>query len=119
MHRISLITIDSWWDHMSGAYQHVQFAVFRAVENRRWIARCAVGGISCFIDPYGRQYDRTALFTQAALCRTIGLETGQTLYTRLGDWFGELMLFVAGLALAAAAGQKFFSAKRERQWQEK
>ena len=33
---ISIITIDSWWAKMSGAYQHHQFAIFRAVENRRW-----------------------------------------------------------------------------------
>ncbi len=114
---IALITIDSWWDRMSGAFQHVQFAVFRAVENRRWIARCAVGGVSCYIDPYGRQYDRTELFTQAALCRTIGLEDEMTPYTRHGDWLGDLSLFIAGIAIAAAIGQKFFSKKREHLWQ--
>jgi apolipoprotein N-acyltransferase len=114
---IALITIDSWWDHMSGAYQHVQFSVFRAVENRRWIARCAVGGVSCYIDPYGRQYDRTELFTQAALNRTIGLEDDITPYTRYGDWLGELTLFVAGLSIAAAAGQKFVGRKRKQLWQ--
>ena len=86
---IALITIDSRWGKMSGAYQHRQFAVFRAVENRRWIARCAVGGISCFIDPFGRSFDDTEMFTQRTISRTIGTDDALTFYTRHGDWLGE------------------------------
>lgn len=109
---IALITIDSWWGKMSGAYQHRQIAVFRAVENRRWIARCAVGGISCFIDPYGRSYDDTELFTQGRLSRTIGTDDGLTFYTRHGDWLGESALLVAMLFAAAVAGQSFTDRRR-------
>jgi apolipoprotein N-acyltransferase len=110
---LTLITIDSWWDKMSGAYQHRQFAVFRAIENRRWIARCAVGGISCYIDPYGRTYDATELFTRATLNRTIETSDAMTFYTRYGDWLGEITLFVAGLYVAAAVGQQFINRKRK------
>jgi apolipoprotein N-acyltransferase len=113
---IALITIDSWWGRMSGAFQHRQFAVFRAVENRRWIARCAVGGISCFIDPYGRSYDDTELFTQRVLSRTIGTDDTLTFYTRYGDWLGESALLVAFLFAAAVAGQTF-TERRNRAWQ--
>ena len=109
---IALITIDSWWGKMSGAYQHRQFAVFRAVENRRWIARCAVGGISCFIDPYGRSYDDTEMFTQRTLSRTIGTDDALTFYTRYGDWLGESALLVAFMFAAAVAGQSFTDRKR-------
>jgi apolipoprotein N-acyltransferase len=104
---IALITIDSWWGKMSGAYQHRQIAVFRAVENRRWIARCAVGGISCFIDPYGRSYDDTELFTQTTLSRTIGRDDTLTFYTRHGDWLGEAALLAAFMFAAAVVGQSF------------
>ncbi len=103
---IALITIDSWWAKMSGAYQHQQFAIFRAVENRRWIARCAVGGISCYIDPYGRVYDKTALFTQTTLVRTIGRNNEITFYTEHGDWLSHWCLGIGGLFLMVAVGQK-------------
>jgi apolipoprotein N-acyltransferase len=114
---IALITIDSWWGKMSGAYQHRQFAVFRAVENRRWIARCAVGGISCFIDPYGRSYDDTEMFTQRTLARTIGTESGLTFYTKHGDWLGEITLLVGLLFAAALAGQSFTERRYRALWQ--
>jgi apolipoprotein N-acyltransferase len=109
---IALITIDSWWGRMSGAYQHRQIAVFRAVENRRWIARCAVGGISCFIDPYGRSYDDTELFTQRILSRTIGTDDALTFYTQHGDWLGETALLAALMFAAAVAGQSFTDRRR-------
>ncbi|MEK9137796.1 MAG: nitrilase-related carbon-nitrogen hydrolase, partial [Bacteroidota bacterium] len=113
---ISLITIDSWWDRMSGAYQHQRFSIFRAVENRRWVARCAVGGISCYIDPLGRVYDATELFTQATLSRRIGRSTALTFYNEHGDWLGSGCLLVAGMFVAAALGQKFIKRKRKEVW---
>ena len=114
---ISIITIDSWWDRMSGAFQHERFALFRAVENRRWLARCAVGGISCYIDPYGRLYDETELFTTRTLNRTIGRSTELTYYSEHGDWLGQVCLWISGVFLAAIVGQLFKNKMRAQQWQ--
>ena len=114
---ITIITIDSWWGRMSGAYQHQQFAIFRAVENRRWIARCAVGGISCYIDPYGRVFDKTDLFTQTTLIRTIGRSDELTFYAKHGDWLGVGCLFCGGLFVAAAVGQWFKNKRRMASWE--
>jgi apolipoprotein N-acyltransferase len=97
---LGIITIDSWWAKMSGAYQHHQFAILRAVENHRWVARCAAGGISSYIDPYGRVYDATELFTERNLSRTIGRSTDLTPYTRFGDWLGQGCLMGSGVLLA-------------------
>ncbi len=99
---IAIVTIDSWWDHMSGAYQHHQYAIFRAIENRRWIARCAVGGFSSYIDPYGNVYDKTELFTKAVLSKTIERRTELTFYTRNGEWLGQLCAICAGAFLLIA-----------------
>jgi apolipoprotein N-acyltransferase len=114
---ISIITIDSWWDRMSGAFQHERFAIFRAVENRRWLARCAVGGISCYIDPYGGLYDETELFTTRILNRTIGRSTELTYYSEHGDWLGQICVWISGLFLAAVGGQLIKQRIRAQQWQ--
>jgi apolipoprotein N-acyltransferase len=114
---IALITIDSWWDHMSGAYQHQQMAIFRAIENRRWVARCAVGGISCFIDPSGKVYDATELFTQRMIRRRIERRTDLTMYARYGDWLGDISLWVALILVAAAMGQAYLTKNRKQLWE--
>lgn len=111
---ISVITIDSWWGKMSGAYQHHQFAIFRAVENRRWVARCAVGGMSSFIDPFGRVFDKTELFSETAIVRTLERRTELTPYTIHGDWLGSACLMLTGFLLAAIAGQWFWQNHRSR-----
>lgn len=50
----AVVTNDSWWGNTSGAYQHKEIAVLRAVETRRSVVRAANGGISCVIDPMGQ-----------------------------------------------------------------
>ncbi|MBD3408994.1 MAG: apolipoprotein N-acyltransferase [Ignavibacteriales bacterium] len=64
----AVVTNDSWWGNTSGAYQHKEIAVLRAVETRRSIVRAANGGISCVIDPMGQiaaetRYGETAQLT--------------------------------------------------------
>ena len=113
---LSIITIDSWWDHMSGAYQHERYAVLRAVENRRWVARCAAGGISCFIDPYGRIADETTLFTKAAFSRSIGRSTELTFYSLHGEWFALLCVSVAGAWICAGLVQFILTFMRKHSW---
>lgn len=115
---LTLITIDSWWDRMSGAYQHQQIAILRAVENRRWIARCAVGGISGYIDPWGRVHEATELFTQRLLSMPVGRRAAFTMYTAHGDWLGEACLWLAVVLAAAAAGRAFHVRKRTHLWHE-
>jgi apolipoprotein N-acyltransferase len=113
---ISVITIDSWWGHMSGAFQHSQFAVFRAIENRRWVVRCALGGISGFIDPFGRFHDKTPLFERAVLARTVPRHRELTFYTRHPDLLPLGSVVIAGLFVAAGAGRRYKEKHRKRQW---
>ena len=61
-------------------------AVFRAVENRRCLARAANTGISGFIDANGRILHATDLFTEAVAARPLALLKNLSYYTRWGDW---------------------------------
>ncbi len=91
------ITNDAWFGKTSGPYQHFSMTLFRAVENRRALARAANTGISGFIDPAGRIVASTPLLAEAAVTRTLPLMRNTTFYTRFGDLF----------ALACLAGALF------------
>ena len=51
---IVTISNDSWFGNTSAPYQHLSMAVFRAIENRRYILRSTTNGISAVILPSGK-----------------------------------------------------------------
>ena len=87
-----IITNDAWFGKTSAPFQHTQIAVFRAIENRRAIARCANTGISCFIDKYGRVRKSTQIFTESTVTDDIWLSSQNTFYTQNGNIF---VIFIA------------------------
>ncbi len=95
------LTNDAWFGRSSAAYQHFSMAVFRAVENRRSVVRCANTGISGFIDPVGRIHDRTALFEDAVIDRRVAEITRVSAYTQLGDVLPIVCLALSGLLVGA------------------
>lgn len=50
---LTVVTNDSWYGNTSGPYQHRDFALLRAIENRKYVIRAANGGVSCSINPLG------------------------------------------------------------------
>ncbi|NCS90311.1 MAG: apolipoprotein N-acyltransferase [Ignavibacteria bacterium] len=78
---ISVVTNDSWYGNSSGPYQHKEFAVLRAIENRKSVIRAANGGISCIIDPLGRTVKETKMFTRDVLTGDVILQPGKTFFT--------------------------------------
>jgi apolipoprotein N-acyltransferase len=96
------VTNDAWYQRTSAAYQHFQASVFRAVENRVPMARCANTGVSAFINPDGTidgivsDPSGNTLFVAGYLTRDIRLSDRQaTIYTRFGDWFVVACLLIA------------------------
>ena len=79
------LTNDAWFGRSAAAYQHFSMAVFRAIENRRSLVRCANTGISGVIDPAGRILTRTALFEDAVVVQAVPEVAERAVYTRLGD----------------------------------
>ncbi|MBF0453024.1 MAG: apolipoprotein N-acyltransferase, partial [Candidatus Magnetomorum sp.] len=73
------ISNDAWFGQTASPYQHFSMAVFRAVENKRALIRCANTGISGIIDPCGRILSQSQLFETTTVVHRVPLvQTKQT-----------------------------------------
>ena len=82
---LTIITNDGWWGDTPGYRQHMNYARLRAIETRKWVARSANTGISCFIDPLGNVIDPQPWDTASAIRMTIPVNNHQTFFVRNGD----------------------------------
>lgn len=90
------ITNDAWFGQSAEPEHHLNLALIRAVEYRRWLLRSTNTGISVFIDAVGRRVAETALTGEETLLHDVPLLETRTLYALLGDW--PLLLLALGLA---------------------
>ena len=77
---------ESWLGGKAASAQHLSMAIFRAVENRRYVARATTNGISGFIDSFGR-VNQLSEDKEGGLVGTVSPQQDLTLYSRYGDWF--------------------------------
>ncbi|MCX6565252.1 MAG: apolipoprotein N-acyltransferase [Candidatus Aminicenantes bacterium] len=96
------ITNDGWYGKSSAPYQHFAQAIFRAVENRRYVLRAATTGISGIIDPYGRVVKKTEIGVRTLESGTITPSRVLTFYARYGDVFSFFCLTISALFLILA-----------------
>jgi apolipoprotein N-acyltransferase len=95
------MTNDAWFGRTSGPHQHLAMYPFRAVEHRTAILRAANTGVSAVIAPTGQIVRRLNLYERGTLGERVPLRTGETLYTRLGDWLAWVAVAVSAVALGA------------------
>ena len=93
------ITNEAWFGKTSAPYQFVAMSVFRAVENRVSVVRCANTGVSCFIYPNGKiigkvQKNNKDIFVKGFSTKTIPLSEEKTFYTIYGDIFAYINMII-------------------------
>lgn len=79
---LAVVTNDSWYGYSSGPFQHRSISILRAIENRRYLIRCANGGVSCIISPSGEIEEETELFTRTYLTGMVYPNDELTFYSR-------------------------------------
>lgn len=95
----------------SGPSQHYVMSIFRAIETRRPVVRCANTGISAFITPAGEVTWSAPFGVQAATVEPVFIPTWQlTFYSHMGDWFGA----ACAAFLAAVAAIQFYNRMQRR-----
>lgn len=88
-------TNDSWFDPDCGSVQHLANAVFRCIETRLPMLRCANTGITCSIDPAGRIQQTLKPRTEGfQIAETVPADPSReaTFYVRFGDLFAQACL---------------------------
>ena len=101
-HFIGIITNDGWWRDSPGHKQHLNYAVLRAIENRRSIARSANTGISAFISQKGEILQPTEFWQQDVIKTKLQANTKITFYTSHGDYLGRTAVWLSVLVFLSA-----------------
>ena len=92
---------DSWSGSVPAEMQHMQLALFRAVENRVPLLRSTNSGMTCLITPSGNYIDPLEPFTVDWNIYEvpIGQKRHNTFYTTFPDLFAYLTIVLAALSI--------------------
>ena len=94
--------------------QHMRLSLLRAVENRRYFARCAATGVSCFITATGKIVQRADANADATLVAELPLIDDLTIYTRFGFLFTPVCLILTILFVILHWKQRMSEARQVR-----
>ncbi|MDD3806533.1 MAG: apolipoprotein N-acyltransferase [Candidatus Marinimicrobia bacterium] len=86
-----LVTNDSWFGNSWGPYQHASQSIFRAVESRRPVIRCANTGISMAIDHTGRIIKSLPLNDRGYIDVFMGVPDMQSHYVQKRNAFSFIL----------------------------
>jgi apolipoprotein N-acyltransferase len=97
------ISDDGWYGDTSAAWEHLNMARMRAIENHRWILRATNTGVTAAIDPYGRVVMAAPRHIRTSLRVGFDYEHDLTFYAAHGDLFAYFCALVttAGLGLSS------------------
>ena len=101
---ITFLVNDAWYPRGPEPEQHARQSIFRAIENRKSVIRCANTGISMIINPNGDIVKKTQLNTKAILIENIKGTDYKTFYTKFGNVFAQILFLIVIILII----KKFF-----------
>jgi apolipoprotein N-acyltransferase len=93
------ISNDAWYGDSAAAYQHLEMARLRAIENHRYLLRATNDGLTTVIDPFGRILEEIPRHQRRVMVAHFNFESERTYYSAHGDVFAWLCGLVAAAAL--------------------
>lgn len=103
---LATILNDAWYGYSPAAHQHQALALWRTIENRRYLLRGSNTGVTSIIDAAGRVLDEGGLFTEEVIVGDVARLRIPTVYGRIGNAFAWTITTIAGLWLLASAWSK-------------
>jgi apolipoprotein N-acyltransferase len=97
---------DGWYENPPEPQQHARQTVFRAIEFRRPIIRCANTGISQIIDASGNIQHQTQLNQTEVIQASVVPNSALTFYAKFGDVFAWLNILIILVFLGRGNSQK-------------
>jgi len=98
---LATLANDAWFGDTAALHQHEMLALWRAVENRRFLVRATNTGLTSVVDPVGRRIASLPVEEEAAAVVETRLLEGRTVYRAIGDGFAwACVLAAAWLARA-------------------
>lgn len=86
---------DAWYGNTAAPYQHQALALWRAIENRRYLLRGSNSGVTSIIDAAGRVIAEGGLFRAEVVTGTVHRLDLKTFYTHYGDVFAWAVVAAA------------------------
>ena len=115
------LTNEAHFGKTAAPYQMMAMSVFRAIENRVSLLRCANTGITGIVDPLGRIRGKVVdesgneIFVMGILTTSVPASLGTTFYTRYGDVFAILCVIGGALCILIAAINPQFRASLKKE----
>ena len=90
---------DGWYLTNPEPIQHAHQSIYRAIENRLPVIRCANTGISMFVNSRGQIEESIDLNNKGTMQVVINKNNNRTFYTRFGDVFALILVSITILLL--------------------
>lgn len=101
------ISNDDWFGQRPALAQHLHAALFRAIENRRFLLRATNSGLTVVVDPRGAIVEALPPSEPGALVASVVMLPTITFYARYGDVFAwGCVLLLLALPLSMVVGRR-------------
>ena len=97
---------DGWYETAPEPQQHAKQSIYRSIEFRRPVVRCANTGISQIIDKTGNITNRIDLNTAGVISENIVPSSGITFYAKYGDVFAIINILFLSILLTLYSKRK-------------
>lgn len=103
---IVAVVNDGWYENAPEPQQHASQFIYRAIETRRPVIRCANTGISMVVDAAGNILEKTRLNEPLVIRTHVYPSDGTSFYVKFGDIFAWLNLAFSVLILLTVSLRK-------------